>query len=515
MKKQILLILALLIGFPTFSQQKKIEEYRAKGYEFKVAKTYDSAIFYYEKILIEDSSDYDANWELASLNFKEENYKKSLVYYTFLYEKEDSIMDKELILPMAEIYLKLDKIKKAISFYEQSITISPEEIPLYYKLAKAYSWDGKINEAIKTYADIIDMDSTLSEAWAGIGKMKYWQEKPHTASWYYQKALEMDPTNEEILAEYKTVQNELKYKLSAGLKAIEELQDEFDINALIQKYSVEKRITDNFNIQVNGLIDFSDRDFSASDTSDGTRWYDSYWAKISWITNHHKISLFGGASYVESRFTGYGINYLADFDIWKFKIKNSFTAKYDYFFYWNKVGRNSVSDNISIKYKKFTLSGGGEYGIVDSVELWDDYYKKYDKDETIYYGFNVELGYEIISKPKITVSANYSFLDYQYKSPLYYSPFERNLTGFSSTFYHKMGNFYVYAGGSYNIGTETQYEELTTDNFQRILPTIDSWNADLEIGYNLKPFTFILNGNKFYNPYYESLVVGFTITADL
>jgi len=60
MKQYFIIISLIFIGFAGYCQTSEIEYWRDMGYQSKLKNDFVMAITYYEKILVVDSTDYDA-----------------------------------------------------------------------------------------------------------------------------------------------------------------------------------------------------------------------------------------------------------------------------------------------------------------------------------------------------------------------------------------------------------------------------------------------------------------------
>jgi tetratricopeptide (TPR) repeat protein len=386
----------------------------------------------------------------------------------------------------------------SIFYYGKVLAADPENVEALLGLGTCYGITGELDQAVSVYRQIMQIDDTYSEAWAGIGKMYYWMGKPKSAIEFYEKALALDPGNEEISKEFQSVRNEMDYSLSLSVGPVNEKEESYEINALISKLRFEKRIDDHFHIQANFLLDYSNRDYTGN-ANDTTRWFSTTWIKGSWLTRHHTVSAFAGYSMTDSKFSAYGLNWKLKYDVGKVNIANTVNAGYDYFYYWNKVGSSSVSDELQVSYRFLKFTGGYAYGMIDPVTV-------YLADgnsgilENPYQSFNLSLTFRIVKRPDIRVGIQNSYLDYTYKSPLYYSPFGRVLTGASASVYYSLKNAYIYGSFSYNTGTE--YSEGKKKDTKI---NVDNWSTNMELGYNVYPFSFSVGGSNFYNPYYQNL----------
>lgn len=482
--------------FSSFGQTDEMETWRSLGYQAKNDKDYDSAIGYYQKILTVDSTDYDAKLALARLYTITKDYHIAISLFSEIYTNDST--DVEAMNGMGECYGLLGQDKKSIIYYEKALSFLPEDIQQYFYLAKAYGNGGKLEQAIEVYRKIIRIDDTYSEAWAGIGRMYFWMGKPKSAFVFYERALELDPYDEEIKKEFQAVQSELDYALSINFGPVNEKEENYEITAMISKVGFEKRINDNFHIQASFLLDYSNRDYS-DNVGDTTRWYNSSWVKGSWISEHHTISAYGGYTNTDNKFSTYGLSWKLNYQAGKVSFKNSINAGYEYFYYWNKVGGKAITDEALVSYGILGFNARYTYGMIDPVSVYisDD---SSGIRQNPYQAYGLSLICKVVKRPDIRIGLNYSYLNYEYKSPLYYSPFSRTLTGASTSIYYDFFRFYIYGSFSYNLGTE-----YNSDIEKDVKINVDNWSSNIELGYNHYPLSFSIGGSNFYNPYYQNI----------
>lgn len=515
MKKVWVFLLLLFLSIGLLAQNDNIEYWRDLGFKDKQNGDIDSSIKNYIKVLEIDSTDYDARLALAFIYYSQENFSESLNYFNMIYRNDSK--DVEALNGFGRCYHKLGELDKSKYYYQKAIEYLPSYVQQYFDLAQIFIEKGELDSAMIVYTEILEIDSTYAEAWAGIGKMYYWQDFPKTALGYYEESIKLDPENKEIQKEYLLVRNELDYVPYATLSYVNESEETYEINAFVQKYGLNKRIDDHFSFSINFLLDKSDRDY-IDNTADTSRWFDNTWIKASWITSNNKVSAFTGASVSDSRLTSYGLNWISSFKVSKVKFKNNLTFGYDYFYYWNKVGKDYVSNSFSATYKKFSVDVSGMYGVVRKDTIADYYASKYDQDNNPHRGYRISLKYQVFKVPKVFVSFGHSYLDFDYKAPLYYTPYERILDGVALSAYYALKGFHVYSEYEYNIGRETYYVEVEDGPGQgsgqgqgqgstfekRYLYDNNSWRASFEIGYSMKRIVLSIGGNHFQNPYYES-----------
>jgi tetratricopeptide (TPR) repeat protein len=503
MKTFIIISMNCLLFFSALGQTEEIENWRYLGYMAKLDQDFGSAIEYYQKILEADYEDYDAKLALARLYIITKEYHPAIDLFNEIYENDST--DVEAMNGLGKCYGLLGQDRKSIYYFEKALFFLPDDVQQHFYLANAYGNGGQLNEAIEIYRAVIRIDDTYSEAWAGIGKMNFWMGRPKSAVFFYEKALELDPENEEFREEYLAVQSELDYALSIKFGPVNEKEENYEINAMISKVGLEKRINDHFIIEANFLLDYSNRNYT-DNIGDTTRWYNNSWVKGGWISEHHTISAFGGYSNTDDKFSTYGLNWKLNYNAGKIAIRNSFNAGYDYFYYWNKVGGKAVTDDLNLSFRIIGFNAGYTYGIVDPVATYD--YRSGDSSgirQNPYQSYNLSLTCKILKNPDIKVGLNYSFLNYKYKSSLYYSPYNRNLTGASISIYYDFFKFFIFGNFAYNIGTEYNYKELVPGEIEKVTMNVNNWSSNIELGYDFYPFSFSIGGGNFYNPYYQNL----------
>lgn len=509
--KRALLILALVISY-TIAIAQDTEQWRQNGYEAKENGNYETAISCYSKILKAEPEDYDARLALARLYQQTEIYSKSEKLFMKIFINDNT--DVEALIGLSYIYLMTDKLDKSIEMCQNAISFLPDDVSLYLQLAKAYSWQGKLQKAIDTYNSILKIDNTYSEAYQGIGKMYYWMEKPNSALEYYEKAIALDLAELPIRQEYDQIKKMLKYQLSAKLSLINEKEESYNIDAIIQRYGVSKRVNDYLNVSVGFLLDYSNRDVTNTNFEDTTRLYDNTFAKISYLSQHHKIDIFAGYTVADSKLSSYGVAWRSNSTIGNFDITNSLLGGYDYFYNWNQVGQTQVQDELNLKYKKIKLSLNAAYGVVDKKPILDIPNDRYEDDVNPHTGYGATLAYQILSLPKTIVGVSYSYLNYDSKSQYYYSPMGRNLYGPTISIYYPLHNFYVYANSAYNIGSEYYYESIK-NKIRTNYVDVTNWSVGVEAGYNLNNWEFSVGSSKFYNPFYENFTAFLSIKYSL
>ena len=503
-KLMVIWVFSILAGSLT-GQIESIEPWRTIGYKAKLNGDYTLAVEYYRKILEVEPGDYDARLAVGKLLILTEEYQEAISIFESIYFEDET--DVEAMNGLGKCYGLLGMDSLSVAWYEQALGYLPENAMQHLYLAEAYGNAGRETDAILSYEKVLEIDDTYAEAWAGIGKMYYWSDKPATSMKYYKRALELDPGNDDLLEEISQVKTEMRWGLTLKISPVREEEESYTINAIVSRLKLEKRISDHISLDANVLVDYSHRDYTG-EMSDTNRWYNSSWIQASYLQRHHTISAYAGYSNTDDKFSSYGAIWKMKYDPGKFIVKNHLQAGYDYYYYWNRVGATSVSDECSAGYSFVELSLRGAFGLVDPVYTID--YSNGASGEirkNPYKTYAVSLNFKVLKRPDLKIGLNHSFLDYKYKSPLYYSPSGRSLTGASATVYHPMGNFYVYGSFAYNLGHEYNYEETEANEFDKVKMNVDNWSAQLELGYKCRLIEFSIGASNFYNPYYQNITV--------
>lgn len=509
-----LIIILLLVSCNMIAQVDSSEIFRQKGYQAKLDGNYKLSVEFYDKILDQDSNDYDARLALARLNTAIEQYDAALDYYQYLLDQDAN--DWEALYGSGNCYLSQDMTDTAISYYRRAVETLPSYVPGYLALAKALSWKGQLDEAISVYVEANQHDSTYAEVWAGLGRMYYWKSKPYSALKYYEKALGLDPGNKTIKSEYQQIQKDKKAWLSGQFRYFQETEETYVIDALIQKYSFSKRISDRFHLDVNTLFDRSYRDFTVED-SDTSRWYLNAWIKMSWISEHHRLGIFAGYSPTDRLWSAYGLSWQMKYKWGAFKMENLIDAAYDYFYYWNSVGRNIFNESLKLSWKRWEANVAISMGQIDEKPVRNYKGKGYKPGTNPFLIYSFSLNYKVLKNPVLKIGGQYSFMDYEYQSPLYYSPYDRNLTGLTAIIQKKFRQWYFYSGFSYNIGNESYYylSNEADDDFESGTVEVDNWAASLEAGYAWPALSLSFSASRFKNPYYENWIAFVNLSKSL
>ncbi|MCF8308496.1 MAG: tetratricopeptide repeat protein, partial [Bacteroidales bacterium] len=481
------------------------------GFEAMQAGKLQMAINNYSNVLEIDSNDYDARLALGRLHYRNGSCDSAKYYYGLIYKNDST--DVEALNGFVKCFIRQGNMEKAIRYAQKAVKLMPEHVPEYLLLAKAYGYKGQMDKAIETYKKANKIDATYSQVWAGLGKMYYWKSKPATAERYYKKALDLDPNNKSIQKQFEEVKDVLKYRLKGRYQYVQEVEETYRIDALVQRYSVRKRLGDHFQLSLNFLLDYSNRDFE-NDVADTTRWFDNTWLKATWISEHHNASIYVGASSSDERLTTYGMSWKYNTQVGDLTIENTLDGGYNYFYYWNQVGRKSLSNDLKIKYENIALNISAETGTVDEKPVHKYPSEALKQDNNPYISYSARLSWQLLDAPKVKLGVSHSYYDYKYISADYYTPNDRRLTGPYASFYKAVDEFYFYGTYTYNVGSEKYYYLDNGSGSEELSGSIeaDNWSASAEMGYNWNDFALSAGASRFYNPYYQNFTAFISLT---
>jgi len=179
--------LFLLSGLnPSFSQEELpeisdedlelLEEFLELAEELFEEENYEESIFYYDKVLGIDPTDFDALFGMANSLENLGNYQASIIYYDLILEIDSSNVD--ALFGIAKALENLGKDEEAISYYNQAIEIEVEDV---------------------SFEEISDEDLDLIEEFLEQAEELLEEENYEEAISYYDKALAIDSTNAEAL----------------------------------------------------------------------------------------------------------------------------------------------------------------------------------------------------------------------------------------------------------------------------------------------------------------------------
>ena len=476
-----------------------VEYWRQKGYEARVGGDIELSLRHYMRVIAIDPDDWDANLAVARILFAKGDYKKAIEHYKPVV-KHDST-NSEALWGIGRCNYRLGNFSESVTWYQRALVLLPGHIGLMEDLSYGLINSNRSEEALEFYRKIIELDPSVAAGWAGLGRVLLITGKPGESLKHLRKALELDPGNKEIEAILRQAKNQMAFSLGYQFMYINEQEPidfgsdtaAYNINALINIVTLSKRITDRFSLRFRHLLDNSNREYYQQ--NDTNRWFDNTSLRGSFLLGNHNLHLFAGGSLEEEKLTNYGLSWDFNKRIRKLRISNTITAGYDYYYYWNQVGHDYISDNLRLTYSKFTLNMNYRYVNVRALTEFDTLGRNPGHQYTI------TGRYSLFKNPKLTLGIYHNSRNYSYRSPRYWSPQEYKLNGATATVnWESKKGLYTWLSG--NIG---KYNDATQKDIRH-------WEASGEIGYNYKTMSYAAGAARFYNPWYENFIAYVSVT---
>ena len=175
LKKQIITISFLLIGFCSFSQSDNLALRKAfkESYAFQYNKAYAEAIGSLSKV--HDENSYELQLRLGWLNYINKNYTQSLANYSKAVSLKPYAIEAKLgiVKPLSA----LESWDKVLQAYEEILKIDPQNYTANYWAGAIYYNRKKYDQASRYYEKIVnlypfDYDANHMLAWTylNLGK---------------------------------------------------------------------------------------------------------------------------------------------------------------------------------------------------------------------------------------------------------------------------------------------------------------------------------------------------------
>lgn len=483
---------------PVAGDTTSAEYWRQKGFEAKTAGQTDLALKHYLKVLEIASGDWDASLAVARIFFLQGDYQKTIIHYKTALLSDSA--NTEALYGIGRCSYRLGNFKEAVTWYRRALVFMPGHVPLLEDLSYALVNNNQTADALEVYQKMIRVDSSIAMAWVGAGRIYQMTDRPATAARYLKRALELDSANQEAKSLYQKAKKELAFTAGYQLMYINETEPidigsdtaAYNIDAILHRISLSRRVSDRIFLTFSHLTDRSTRAYYQQETE--KRWYDQTYFRAMYQSGGHKLGLHLGGSFVENRFTTYGLAWEYGKRIKKIKLVNTLSAGYDYYYYWNQVGHDIVSDQLRFFWGNLVLEGNYKY-----VNVREIYIPEQDSTLARNPGYHYTLAgkYTFFKNPKVTLGIYHNHRNYEYRASRYWSPQHRKLNGGTMTVHWESPRgIYAYISG--NIGEDSD--------------AIAHWEVSGETGYNMKTASISAGAARFYNPWYENLIVYLSFT---
>lgn len=264
---------------------------------------------------------------------------------------------------------------------------------------------------------------------------------------------------------------------------LNETEELYGNSSIYENFRIGKNFSDQFRLDLYNQVEYSKREETGQ--PDRERWYDNTGIVAKYdFSDMYRLEAFGSASISDETFTSYGGRYRTLIESGEFSVLNILEGGYNYFYYWNMVGQDYLSESIEFRYASLDLSLSYLY-----ADVRNNYIEGYDiKGRNPNRMFNLGISYDFLVKPKINIGMYYQFRDYEHYSPLYYSPQNRDITGFGAYAFDTFGKFYAYFGGGIKQDQNAVFV----------------WSVDAEAGFEDNGFSVSGIFGRYYDPFYRN-----------
>ncbi len=461
--------------------EKNLENWRKLGYFYKEEGNISKAIYCYKKIYENKQTDYDSKLALARLYFNNRQFELSKDFFRKILKNDKT--DVEAYLGLARISKQKEEYKESIEFYKKALKYLPGHFPALFELAVVQSYKGNLDAAKNTYRKILELDNTWAEAWSGLGKMFWWQDKPFKAIEYYEKAIELAPGDQKIISEMKRIEKSINWVYQAKFYNVTEKEEDYDIKSFNQKYSLSKRLNDRLEFRLNSFWQYAVKDENNQKIK---KIYDSSYLRSNLKLKNNELNFTCGGSINDSTLSVIDAGWNLNFTLMNINFSNALNLGNEYFYHWEEVRKSYLKENFTAEWNKVKFSTNYQIGEVEKNFVTISAHPPKRKNPFILY--NLKFDYELKNNPKISLGTSYRFMDFKYKSSLYYSPANREIYGINSSYYQKFSKIYLYLGASLNWDNDEEKEN----------------NFEAEFGYYFSKYSVALSCSRFKSDYYES-----------
>jgi len=473
------------------------EFWRQKGYQARMNGDMEASLGFYQRVLDLDEADWDANLAVARIRFANEDYSSASKHYLRVHQYDST--NTEALYGLGRCFYRQGRFTEAANWYKKALIYLPDHFPLLEDLSYALINDNKPKEAAVVFRKMTEANPTSALAWAGLGKVMLNTGKPASAIKHFDKALAIDPENPEIKKLQQQAKNQMALTLGYQLMYINENEPidkgndtlAYNIDALVNVISLSKRVSDRLVLRFSHLLDNSERVYW--NQPDTNRWYDNTSLRATLMLGKNTVSGYAGISAFENQVTSYGIHWEALRRYKKILFSNTFAAGYDYYYYWNQVGHDFVSNAFRLTAGRFRLDA--TYRYVNVRELYLIELDTLGRNPG--HQYSITARYALFKNPKVTLGLYHQYRDYTYRSTRYWSPQNRKLNGgLLSVYWESKKGLYMTATG--NIGQDSD--------------DIGHWEASIDMGYNRKTTAYSIGFARFSNPWYQNMVAYVSFT---
>ena len=132
-------------------------------------KQYDSALYYYDRVLALAPERYEAAYGKAWVFYDQQNNSRSLQELRYIFNKTDEYQDAFLLA--GDNHYTTGQYDSAIMYYEGAYNLGSRSKELLNIMAYLYDVKGKQETAIAFYEETLQYDSTLLDVYKRLGEL--------------------------------------------------------------------------------------------------------------------------------------------------------------------------------------------------------------------------------------------------------------------------------------------------------------------------------------------------------
>ena len=157
--------------------------------------------------LLNDPGNIKKMEELAILMYHKGDYDGAIALYQRILQLENVSNQYSFL---GYLYFEKEEYEKAISFFEKSLDLNPNNAFVYFLLGNAYSRVGKVIQAVNNYDIAIFLDLDIYKAHVDFAKKYEAMGLLDRAIKEYTIAYEIDPRNKKIKTKIENLKDRLK-----------------------------------------------------------------------------------------------------------------------------------------------------------------------------------------------------------------------------------------------------------------------------------------------------------------
>lgn len=358
----------------------------------------DSAIAVYDRLLAADPTDDDARLGKAITLSWQNRLGEAEATYAEVSPGGDEYF--EALLGRAQVAAWAGRHSAALRWLAEAAALDPSNRIVQHRRAQVLSWSGDHTRAIRLYERLVEQSPEIADLWFGLGQNYEWTERPAAALYFYQRALALAPERTEFAEAVARVRAAAAPRVRLEASSAADFDGEAQGTYRDYRLRYEHRSWDRLVPSASVAVSSNRR---------GTLGRDYIlvrgavlWRPLSWL-----------------RVTGQ-----AQGDMLQFGFKSAtigWEAERGWFVWSGEAGRVIFEPAQDIG----ALSGWTALALRPLARLRVDGRAarlQVVRDGNTKTALAAGLGFDVLTRPRLTVSYGFNYDDFAARSPLYYSP---------------------------------------------------------------------------------------------